>query len=346
MKMKKLSAFVLATVLAVSSLTACSSPSSSSSASVSSNAGGTTASSAAATTTTDWPKKTVQVIVTATAGGDTDFNARTFATYFKKITGQTMVITNQAGGGGSVATSTVKNAPTDGYTVLFCHTGQLIVNEVAGLIDYNMDSFDIACIPAVDKGTVLVTSKASGITSIAGLIEKAKANPGTLKFGSEMGGYSNLQGVMLKDKTGIDFKIVDTGSASDKVANLLAGRIDIAAITYGSVKDYKTTGQLNIIGQFNATKNENLSDIPTLKDGGVDFEMEKPYIISFPKGTDQAIVSKMAEIAKQITQDKDYASTLKTTYGQPISFYGTDDAKTLLKSTREDFMKYKGKLGN
>ncbi|QAT51264.1 tripartite tricarboxylate transporter substrate binding protein [Caproiciproducens sp. NJN-50] len=325
-------------------MTACSGNTSSSNAASSTGSKTDAASQAASASTTDWPKKTVQVIVPAGAGGDTDFNARTFATYFKEITGQTMVITNQSGGGGSIATSTVKDAAKDGYTVLFGHTGQMIVNEVAGLINYNLDSFDIACIPAVDKGTVLVASKASGIASVADLLKKAKENPGKLLYGSELGGYSNLQGVMLEDKAGISFKIVDTGSASDKVSNLLAGRISLAAITYGTVKDYQKTGQLNVIAQFNSERNENLSDIPTLKEGGIDFTMEKPYIIAFPKGTDPAIISKMDSVAKQITENSDYAQALKASYNQPVSYYNSSDAVSLLKSTRDDFMNYKGKL--
>src|SRR5699024_9028408 len=120
-------------------------------------------------------------------------------TYFEKITGQPMVITNTAGGGGSVATSEVKGSNPDGNTVLFCHTGQLIVNEVAGLIDYNMNDFDIACIPAVDRGTVLVASKASGITSVEDLIARAQAAPGEITYATELGGYSHLQGLLLMD---------------------------------------------------------------------------------------------------------------------------------------------------
>ncbi|MGL5542564.1 MAG: hypothetical protein ACRDB2_04425, partial [Fusobacteriaceae bacterium] len=50
-----------------------------------------------------WPTKTVEVLVTANAGGDTDFNARTFAKYFRKYTGKSMVITNMAGSNGMIA---------------------------------------------------------------------------------------------------------------------------------------------------------------------------------------------------------------------------------------------------
>lgn len=293
----------------------------------------------------EWPTKAVNVVVTASAGGDTDFNARTFATYFEKITGQPMVITNTAGGGGSVATSEVKDSKPDGTKVLFCHTGQMIVNEVAGLIDYSMDDFDIACIPAVDKGTVLVASKASGITSVEDLIEKAKAAPGEITYASELGGYSHLQGLILMDKAGIDLKILDIGSASDKITNMLGGRVDLAAISYGTVKDYAETGDLVILAQYNEERNENLDpDIPTFKECGIDFVMEKPYIIAFPKGTDQAIIDKMNEVAAQIVEDPEYQNALIEGYNQPAEYIGHDDALELLSQTREEYMSYKDLL--
>lgn len=293
----------------------------------------------------EWPTKAVNVVVTASAGGDTDFNARTFATYFEQVTGQPMVITNTAGGGGSVATSEVKDSKADGSKILFCHTGQMIVNEVAGLIDYSMDDFDIACIPAVDKGTVLVASKASGITSVEDLVEKAKAAPGEITYASELGGYSHLQGLILMEKAGIDLKILDIGSASDKITNMLGGRVDLAAISYGAVKDYAETGDLIILAQYNEERNENLDpDIPTFVECGIDFVMEKPYIIAFPKGTDQAIIDKINEVAAQIAEDPDYQAALIEGYNQPAEYIAHDEALELLAQTREDYMAYQDLL--
>jgi len=293
---------------------------------------------------TKWPTKPVQVIVPAGAGGDTDFNARTMAKYFEKITGKPMVITNMNGGGGSIATSTVKNATPDGTVMLFGHIGQVIVNEVAGLIDYSYADFDICCIPAIDKGSVLVTSKKSGFKSVADVLAKAKANPGTVIYGTEMGGLTHLQGLIFSKMAGIQLKIVDVGSASDKVTSLLGGRIDLASITYGTVKDYQKTGELVILAQFNESRNELLGSIPTFKEQGVPFVMEKPYVMAFPKGTDPAIVAKMANIMKQITEIPEYANLLKDTYNQPISYLGTEDAIALLKSIRTDLMQYRDLL--
>lgn len=297
--------------------------------------------SGAKTGNIDWPKKTVQVVIHAGAGGDTDFNTRTMAKYFKEITGQSMIVTNMTGGGGSVSTSFIKDAEPDGYTMICTHTGPMIVNEISGLINYNINSFDIANIFAVDKGTVLVTSAKSGIKSIKDLVAKAKAKPRSIIYGSELGGYSHLQGLMLQDLAGIEFKIVDTGSTSDKIVALLGGRIDLGAISYGSVADYETTGELVILAQFNTKRNKYLNQIPTFGEAGIDFAMEKPYIAAFPKGTDKRIVEKFDSIIAQIVKNPQYKADLKQGFKQPVDYYGHDEALVYLNKVREDFMKYK-----
>jgi len=291
---------------------------------------------------TDWPTGPVEAVLTASAGGDTDFNARTFATYFEQITGQPMIVTNMAGGGGTIATSYVKDSVNDGSVFLFCHTGQMIVNEVSGLADYGMDAFEISCIPAVNSSYVLVASKASGITSVADMIEKAQAAPGEVIYGTEMGGYTNLQALQIEEYAEIDLKIVDTGSASEKVVELLAGRIDLGAVPYSKVADYQTTGELTIIAQYGETRNEYLEgDIPTLKECGIDLVDVIPYIISFPKGTDEEIVARMSDIATQISQIPEYAETLRDGYKQTVQIKPTAEAIEYLTGVRERYMGFK-----
>lgn len=293
---------------------------------------------------TKWPTRPVQVVVIANAGGDTDFNARTMAKYFTKITGKPMVITNMAGGGGTIAADQVKSAAPDGNTILFTHTGQMIVNEVAGLTEDSFDAFDVSCIAGVDKGAVFVSSKSSGLTTLDQLIEKSKAEPSSVTYGTEMGSYSHLQGLMFEKLTGTKMKMVDAGTVSEKVVALLGGRIDLGGISYGSVQDYVASGEMFALGQPNEERNPLLGDVKTFKEQGVNFVMEKPYIVAFPKGTDPAIVQKMADVMKQITEDPAYAEELKKTFKQPVSYYNTEDSIALLKKTREEFMEFKDEL--
>lgn len=294
---------------------------------------------------TKWPTKPVQVIVPAGAGGDTDFNARTMARFFEKIAGKPMVVTNVNGGGGTIAMAQVQGAAPDGNVLFFGHTGMLIVNEVSGLIDYKFDAkMDIACIPAVDKGVVLVAGKKSGFKNVQDVVTKATAQPNTVIYGTELGGFSHLQGLMFAKQTGVQLKVVDVGSASDKITSLLGGRIDLASISFGPVKDYASTGDMAMVAQYSKERNPLLGDIKTFTEQGAKFDMEKPYIIAFPKGTDPAIIKKMADVMQQITKDPAYAKALEEGFKQPVSFYHTKEAIAELNKVRDDLMQYKDLL--
>lgn len=305
--------------------------------------GALSAHAAAIADAANWPNRPVQVVVIANPGGDTDFNARMMAKYFNKITGKNMVVTNVAGGGGTLAAEQVKGAAADGNTLLFTHPGQLIVNEVAGLTEDSFETFDVACIAGVDKSTVFVASKQAGVNSMKELVDESRANPGSITYGTEMGSFSHLQGLMLEKLAGIKLKMVDGGTVSDRVVGMLGGRLDMGAITYGSVQDYVQGGQMVALGQPNAERNAMLGNVPTLKEQGLDITMDKPYVVAFPKGTDPAIVAKMADIMKQITEKPAYAEDLKK-FKQPVAYFGTEEAKAILAKTRDDFMQFKDQL--
>lgn len=292
----------------------------------------------------DWPTRTVNVIIGASPGGDTDFNARTMAKYFEQITGTSMVITNMPGGGATIATSEVRSSEPDGYTMLFGHTGHLIVTEVSGLADYGIDDFEICCIPAIDQGAVFVTSKSSGITSTEDLLARTQAEPGSVIFGTELGGYSHLQGLILQQQTGAEMRIVDTGSAAEKITALLGNRIHVAGIAYGAIQDYHTSGEMVVLGQPNEERNPLLGDIPTFAEQEIDFVMNNPYIIAFPKGTDAAIVARMGEIMEEITQIPEYAADLEQGFKQPVSFYNQEEGLERLNAIRENYMQYREAL--
>ncbi len=292
-----------------------------------------------------WPTKPVQVIVPAGAGGDTDFNARQFARFFEKVTGKPMVVTNVNGGSGTIGMSQVESAAPDGNTLFFAHTGIMIVNEVSGMTDRKFDSkLDIACIPAIDKGMVFIGSKKSGLKAVQQVVDKAKAAPGTVIYGTEMGGFSHLQGLIFQKKAGVELKFVDTGSASDKITALLGGRIDLASISFGPVKDYAATGDMAMIAQFSTERNPLLGDIKTFGEQGMPYAMEKPYIIAFPKGTNPAIIKKLADVGQQIIKDPAYAKALEDGFKQPVSFLHTKEAIAELNKVRDDFMQYKDLL--
>ena len=94
---------------------------------------------------TDWPPKSINMIVPMGAGGDTDFNARTYAKYLEDVLGETVVVTNITGNGGALGSEEVKNASPDGYTCLFYHTC-LNINQATGIADYGSEAFETVAV--------------------------------------------------------------------------------------------------------------------------------------------------------------------------------------------------------
>lgn len=289
-----------------------------------------------------WGVKNIELIVPANAGGDTDFNARTMAKYFEEITGVKMIVTNMAGAGGSVATSHVKESKPNGEIMLFSHIGQLVVNEVSGLTDYGYKDFDIVSIPAVDKGSVFVINKDLNVSSMEELIEKSKDME--IIYGAEFGSTTQLQGLVLEDRTGINLKIVDSGNAAERITELLGGRIHITSIPYGTIQDYIQTGDLIAIGQLSGEGNDLIENVGTLKEQGYDYDMEKPYILAYPEGIEEEILKEMEKVIEEIVKDKNYKKELETTYKQPVDYYNGEDAVELLGNILTEYSKYKDML--
>jgi tripartite-type tricarboxylate transporter receptor subunit TctC len=248
------------------------------------------------------------------------------------------------GGGGTIVTSHVKNLPADGTKGLFVHTGPMVINRVTGLADYDFRDFDVICIPAINTSYVLAASKKSGIKSMADLLQKAKAAPNTVIYGAEMGGYTHLQGLIFNKVSGVTLKIVDTGSASEKVVALLSGRIDVGAVAANTIMDYHEKGDLTILAQYNDPRNENLSQFPSFKEANVDFVENIPYVMAFAKGTDPAIVAKMDEISRRICEIPEYAADLKKGFWQPVTRKNTKEAIESLTKLSENYMQYSSLL--
>ncbi len=92
------------------------------------------------------------------------------------------------------------------------------------------------------------------------------------------------------------------------------------------------------LAQYNGERNPYLGDVPTAKESGVDMEMNNPYIIAFPKGTDPAIVAKMSEIAEKVVGTPEYAEKLKVGFSQQAKILTTEEAKAYLQKIEDEYI--------
>jgi len=325
--MKKIIAFLLA-VCIVSALVACSGTGAQQTAAP-------TASSAASAEPTaaqlDWPKRPITIVVGYSAGGDLDLNARAYAERLSKILGAEVVVSNVTGSSGAVAAQQVKDSEPDGYTV-FYHQPSLMISQLQGMTDFGLEAFDMSCMAAYLPGDLICVNKSLGIKTMEELHTYCQAHSGELNLAASAGTMNYIQALQMND-LGFDVNIVDGGNATERVANLLGGHVDIILNSYATVKDYLATGEFVALATASSDRAKAYSDIPTASEQGYNIYFDKYHYFAFPKGTDAAIVDAFAQACKQVTEDPDYQSYIWDNWGQEPCWMSAADASEVMDST-------------
>lgn len=335
--MKKLFALTLALCLSLS-LVSCGNSNGGTSNADSNTAG---SGSAAGETGSNWPTKPISLIVPWSAGGDTDFHARTLAQFLEKELGVTVNVVNTAGGGGSVASTEVKDSEPDGYTFL-AFDSAIALNQASGVTDFGAEAFDPVCIIGKSCGEFLVARSDFPCDTVAELLSYTEEHPGEVIMAANTGATSYYAATKLSE-AGAKLNIVNAGSSSERVASLLGGQINLSVNAYGVIGQYIQTGDLKILGCMATQRSETYADIPTVQEQGVDCSYDLIYNLLAPKGTDPKILETMSNACQKIVEENpDYAEAIHTSYGELPYFMNSADAVTFLKEESDMYMAYAG----
>lgn len=275
-----------------------------------------------------WPTSTVTVTLPYSAGGDTDTYCRALFQRVGDKLGQTFVVTNLTGGSGVVAAKDVMAKANDGYNILFTHTGAALVQEATNTVDFSYtDDFANCCTVAIDQTYALVTvaknggygQYSRGWENLEDMLADAKANPGVVRYSTVFGSTTQYVGMMLEKDAGVTFDNIDVGSdASSRMAALLGGQVDLLAVNYMNIKDYIENGDLICMGIMADARVDGI-DFPTFAEQGYPSVVTaKKYEVKFPKGTDQAIIDKLSQACKEVTEDPEFAALLAGYFAQPL----------------------------
>jgi tripartite-type tricarboxylate transporter receptor subunit TctC len=281
-------------------------------------------------TSADWPRKPIQVIIPYKAGGDTDIFGRIVAQSVQDTLGSTVVVVNVDGAGGTVATRQVRDAAPDGYTMLFMQPNMLL-NRITGIIDFSYEAFDGIATSVSTKTTVLVTSADSKYKTLADLISAMKSNPGSVRFATQVGGYTHLTGLAIENAAGAKFKKLDVGGNTDQVAALLGGHVDLITMEYGIGQSYIDSGKVRVLANLATTRSSVIPDIPTAKEQGLDLGLgfEKAFFTCFPKGTPVEVMNIFNSALKKGIASGKSAADLAKLYGTSEFRDGSEAVKFL-----------------
>ena len=254
-----------------------------------------------------WPARPVSLVVPFAAGGPTDVVARSLAASMSKTLGQTVLVENKLGAGGTVAAGYVARAQPDGYTFFIHHNGMATSTALYRKLAYNpLTDFEFVS-QAVDVPMTLLARKDFPANSLQELIAYIKANQATINLANAgLGAVSQLCGMMFERAIGVKLTAVPFQGTAPAMNALLGGQVDllcdqttqtIPQIKAGSVKFYGVTTRHRI---------KALPDAPTLSEQGLkDFEVIVWHGIYAPKGTPRPILEKMNGAVRAALKDPD-----------------------------------------
>jgi tripartite-type tricarboxylate transporter receptor subunit TctC len=260
-----------------------------------------------------YPTKPIRLVVPFPAGGATDTTARLVAQRLQAGLGQTIVIENQAGAGGTIGSKQVAAAAPDGYTLMMAAVAGFGTQPVLYKLDYQPSkAFAPVATVVVDKG-VLVVNAAQPFKTIQELVAYAKANPGKLNYGSAIGIGPHFVAELFKLKAGVDIQHVPYRGGAPMITDLLAGQIQMTVNGKSVLMPHIAAGNLRALGVSAAARWPELPDVPTLVEAGY---MDAPYDTLFgvvaPAGTPQAIIDKLnATINEGLRSPEMHASFAK-----------------------------------
>ena len=252
-----------------------------------------------------WPSGPVSIVVPASAGGGTDLLARVLAEKLTAKLGQSFVVVNVTGAGGSSGINQVHEAAPDGNTILFFHNA-LLINNVTGVSDYSYEGFAVGPHVVTDNATGFYVSADAPYSTYPELIDYCKEHPGEVTMGVEVGGFTYMMVKSFEAATGVQFNLVDVGSNSDKCTALLGGHIDIMPNQYSTAKGYIESGDFVALGFPAEERSAVYPDVPTAKEQGVDW-LYNGYEFGFflPKDTPKDIQDTFDTAVAELMEDED-----------------------------------------
>ena len=254
-----------------------------------------------ASTAQTWPDKPVHIVVPLTAGSATDVMARTVAARLSEQLGQTFIVDNKPGAGGTIGTGAVARAKPDGYTILVQSSSYTITPTTYPNTSYNTLRDLIGITPLALLPQALVVAPSRGLASVKALIAEAKARPGALNYGSAGVGTANqLNAERFRVGAGIDAVHIPFKGTPEALNEVMAGRVDYYFCPVNVCLPMLADKRVLALGMGSTKRSAALPDLPTTVELGVPDSDYNFWVGMFaPAGTPRDIVDRLhAETAK------------------------------------------------
>jgi len=250
-----------------------------------------------------YPAKPISLVVPFAAGGPTDIVARTLAATMAKTLGQSVVVENKTGAGGTIAAGYVMKSPADGYTFLIHHNGMATAPALYRKLAYNPVTDFEHVGNVVDVPMTLLARKDMAAKNLAELNAYVKANSSKINLANAgLGAVSHLCGTLYQQALGVTLTTVPFQGTGPALNALLGSQVDILCDQTTNTVPHIKAGTVKLYGVTTKQRIKALPDAPTLDEGGMkDFEVIVWHGVYAPKGTPKPIVQRLnAEIVRAL----------------------------------------------
>jgi tripartite-type tricarboxylate transporter receptor subunit TctC len=261
----------------------------------------------------DWPTRSITIVVPFGAGGSADLLARILATHMQSKLGQSVVVENRPGAGGSIGTGNVVKAAPDGYTLLLGTVSSIAVNAALyPKLPFDVDKDLQPVTQLVSFPNLLIVNPKLQINTVQELIDYLKKNEGKVNYASSgVGTSGHLSVVMFEQAIGTNMVHVPYKSTGDVVNSMLSGSIDLAIDSMTTVWPHAKQGTVRALGVTTPQRNASAPDIPAIAETVKGFEATAWQGLFAPAGTPKPIVDKVAAEARRIWALPDVQEQLK-----------------------------------
>ena len=244
----------------------------------------------------DFPNRPIRIIVPQAAGSGVDLQARVLAQKMGDLWGQQAIVDNRPGANAIIGMETAAKATPDGYTLVYAPVSAVTTNAfIFKKLPYDALRDFAPITQTVANPLGAVVNPASGIKSIKDLVERAKANPGQLNYGSfGIGNMTHLMGVLLSIAADIEMTHVPYRGQTPAITDVLSGQIPLAFTTTAGVTDHVESGKLNLLATFGQERDEQFPNTPTPTEFGYPSAVVVGWAgLLAPAGTPPQIISKL-----------------------------------------------------
>jgi tripartite-type tricarboxylate transporter receptor subunit TctC len=260
----------------------------------------------------DYPTKPVAVLAPFSAGGTVDIVARIICHKLSQELGQSFIVDNKGGAGGTIATGMLARAAPDGYTLMVHHVGLAFNASLYDKLPFDTarDVMPLAYIGATPN--VLVVTNSLPVSTVAEFLALARKSPGSINYGSGgMGSAGHLPMEVLQASTGVKLQHVPYKGSGPAITDLMSGQIQAMLLTIPAVMPFIQAGKLKAIATSGSKRTPALPQLPTLNEAGVKgFDYAPWYGFFAPAGTPPAVVARLHTAINKVLSDPEVVKTL------------------------------------